>query len=904
MFFVAHYDQLLRHTIAHHLKQSLERSLDGHVSFELNSFNMLQPTLELKNLVIHPRAEDPHHGWMWQCQRLKIHLSWLRFIRNGAIDMAIEFDNLDMQSVLQDKVPAISHHLRKLIENQRLPFCCFIKSFSLQKATCTIYDRERNAELKVSIHSSSSKINELFKSKINIIDGYLKINNDPMITDLFGTCVLDLNNTVKGAQCITRIDSRFCMPKSEPNNFYLSGQWNGDHGRFALRNADDSCTIDPIIITQRQQKSWLQLNARVPIAQARACLPHKEQQDYFSTVDGLCIVRLLTTLDQSLSHIDAHILFENMQLKEYPWHVTSALFLNKRLSQWSGNTSLRVPTICEIKSNLSFNQATQEFSCSFANDFPLCLPGTPYWKIEKICGDLKTAANGVIEGPLTCTVNNKLINSLISTDATARIKENKCCITGALENDTYQIDLNFSAFPFFEKALYQNNKNMPLLELSCPPLTFQEGAAKTVDLQGRVNMTLVRLFLQKFMDQQLQAEGTFVFNGTLNKKEFNAAIELENGTIRLPHTFNFANKFSAQLRYELASKKLVLSDAWCQLHTGKMNIPHASAQFDDKYNLIFTCVPLLIDHCLFNIKHDLFAMISGSLMIRTAAKDETSITGNIIIDKSQMTENIFANTFQKQLFQHANSMLNTNHPKATCHITLETKDLIHIDTTFLQAQARAHLIINHNLSDPDISGRIELSSGSLLFPYKPLYITKGSLIFLPEQRHNPVIELTAKNTIKKHKVALQVSGSLTDHHVLFESTPPLSEEQIISLLFVGSAQESLNVMAPALIVQNVKKLLFGIKQSSILDHYFKQFVKPFSVNLVPSFTDQSGRGGLRGAIEIDVNDQLRATIQKNFSLSEDTRVEVEYAASEDVTVRGTRSERRDLGGEIEMRWKF
>jgi hypothetical protein len=73
---------------------------------------------------------------------------------------------------------------------------------------------------------------------------------------------------------------------------------------------------------------------------------------------------------------------------------------------------------------------------------------------------------------------------------------------------------------------------------------------------------------------------------------------------------------------------------------------------------------------------------------------------------------------------------------------------------------------------------------------------------------------------------------------------------------------------------------------------------------VPSFIDQSGRGGLRGAIEIDISDRWRAVIQKNFSLTEDTRFELEYLLSDDISVRATRDIRRDLIGEVEMRYKF
>ncbi|HLJ30810.1 MAG TPA: translocation/assembly module TamB domain-containing protein, partial [Candidatus Babeliales bacterium] len=153
-------------------------------------------------------------------------------------------------------------------------------------------------------------------------------------------------------------------------------------------------------------------------------------------------------------------------------------------------------------------------------------------------------------------------------------------------------------------------------------------------------------------------------------------------------------------------------------------------------------------------------------------------------------------------------------------------------------------------------------------------------------------------------VSLLVEGSLTNHQITLDATPPLSEEHIVGLLLVGAEEHSLNSMMPALIVQNLKNLIFSNNQSSFFEKYFKPLLGSFNINLVPSFTDQTGRGGLRGALEISLDDRWRAVIQKNFSLTEDTKFELEFLFSDDITFRAIRDERRDLGGEVEMRWKF
>jgi hypothetical protein len=231
---------------------------------------------------------------------------------------------------------------------------------------------------------------------------------------------------------------------------------------------------------------------------------------------------------------------------------------------------------------------------------------------------------------------------------------------------------------------------------------------------------------------------------------------------------------------------------------------------------------------------------------------------------------------------------------------------VRVKTPFLETAVRVNVHVGNTFKDPVVTGAVNLLSGHLAFPYRPLYISKGTIYFLPHQLHDPSIELIAKNKIKKYDVELQVTGSLQNHQISLDASPTLTEEQAVALLLVGSEEESLNVVMPALIMQNLQTIVFGYDQSArAVDKVFASLLQPFNhIHVLPSFSDKTGRGGLRGAIEIDVNDRWRALIQKNFNLTEDMRIEVEYLVSDDISVRAVANERRDVGAEVEMKWKF
>jgi translocation and assembly module TamB len=284
----------------------------------------------------------------------------------------------------------------------------------------------------------------------------------------------------------------------------------------------------------------------------------------------------------------------------------------------------------------------------------------------------------------------------------------------------------------------------------------------------------------------------------------------------------------------------------------------------------------------------------------------TDVSGSVIIDRAYIKENVLSGTFHKNLLRYTGSPFASYQADTTCDVQISSRVPIQVKTPFLETAVRVNVQVKNTFKDPVVTGSINLLSGFLSFPYRPLYISKGAIYFLPHQLHDPSIELIAKNKIKKYNVGLQVTGSLENHQIALDASPALTDEQIVALLLVGSEEESLNVVMPALIMQNLQTIMFGYDQSSrSIDKIFTSLLKPFNrIHVVPSFSDKTGRGGLRGAIEIDVNDRWRALIQKNFSLTEDTRIEVEYLVSDDISVRAVANERRDVGAEVEMKWKF
>jgi hypothetical protein len=154
-------------------------------------------------------------------------------------------------------------------------------------------------------------------------------------------------------------------------------------------------------------------------------------------------------------------------------------------------------------------------------------------------------------------------------------------------------------------------------------------------------------------------------------------------------------------------------------------------------------------------------------------------------------------------------------------------------------------------------------------------------------------------------ITLQATGSLQKPTMLLESTPDLTEEQIIGLLLTGSEQATLQADLPTMLLQNLDLVLFENKKKSKNAALFDKITKTFKyVQITPNLTDQPGRSKLKGSISVNLTDQLHARINKDLDLQKDFSAQLEYLLADDINLKVIRNQRGELGSEIELRLKL
>ncbi len=889
--FVAQNDHWVQQQVGIAFKKIYSHAFHCTVTGNVEAVDFIHPHIALSNFSL--SSSDGKGKWSWTAQQYHTGFSWPFLLLHQTIDMWVSATNLTAATDMYNGMPSITPHIKALMSVPDLPIKILLKSTQIKNISLAIDGAETNALL--CWDSSSQRTPSTLISHFYFKQGKITHQQKTVAHSLRGTLSTEIKTDPQNSESVLAINGQIDLPQlGEYPTCFITGTWHNNRGRFNVQSIDKALRINPLILTQKDTALHFNTSASFPIAYCINLLTGNSA----SPIQGSCVVHAQGSLDPE-GKCEGYIACEDLIT---PWFSERSIItcsFKKQQSNLNGNVNLRTGTRSSWHGLFDWNGADESGSCQLYNNISHPIPYSSRWRIQPHDATIDIfyrKPTNRFDLQYHTQATNNITNATFDASGSINTNEpNK--IEGSGSFGSYRYELTSTPKPPYLQhfALYDKEGK----SLATVSYNEQKNSHTT-----NIAISFIRTINAKIFDHKMHGEGTVNIVSHIKDNKLYAQLQLNDATIRLPQTYNFINGFNASIEADIPTKRITLRNIHCTLHNGSLYSPHATVWLDAKGALQFAHVPLLIDHCLFTIKQDLFTVVSGYLLFTKQPSKKGCLNGHILFDRSQLKENLFSQQEQKKLFHTASSLQEIPQIPLTCNLSVETKDPIRVDTKFLQANAQVNLHISDMVTKPRVSGTITIPSGSINFPYKPLLISKGTITFFEDQLFNPAVELVAKNRIKNHNITLNVAGSVKNHFILLEASPPLTDEQIVNLLLTGAHEESLTAVIPALLMQNISNFIFSSHKSDFFDSYIKPFMKQINVQLKPEFNDQTGRGGLRGALEITVNERWRALIEKNFSLTEDTRFELEYMLSDDVTFRVIRDERCDVGGEVEMKWKF
>ncbi len=862
--------------------KSCEKTLECRLSTRLESVGFLHNQVVLKNLHATPINND--NSWGWTCKKLTLSFSLWQLISKRLFAFALDCHEFNVQTTYDNGSFGITPHLNALAREPDFPLEIALTGCSVKPISITITDTRGNsvkAKARIAVAQSAKQV----KIRSHILECAIATPERTLVWNTAGSIEAVCNKKTIEKNIISRIQMS-CEPiKGVIEQFSFNLDCKDDCASLSIHNHDTSLALDEC--TVRLQPHHIMCKAHARMGNIQRLLGQLGNKKCSASANIGAEIDYKNAITAKL-HADV----ENITLLDIimPYKAT----LDASYEQQKANGILTIARdgtdICNIlaSADMAHNdyQASAELleaqniygymlnSCCLQASLHQCLFSS------HLESDITNQNGGHVPLNITLSPNkdtHEIVGSVGSATLSGEVTLNEKTMEGELRLHSAQQNLLGSCAVSVgeKKSSCHANINSSGIQLCLDQLNHPIQADGTIDIQT------------KLQDDILFFQTSF------------------NGMARLGSLHNWLKKISLEGYYNFENKTCYLHTLDGELYRGSFHMADARCVLDQQYGLEYLHAPITLSECLINIRKDLFTMISSGLVISYKKQEQPYISGTIFFDKTMIKENLFSPQFIQSLFPQSVATNKTFFVDPLFSIAIQTKDVIHVKTPLLELAAHMRLSLQGSASHPELQGRILLQSGSLAFPYARLLFSKGKIEFAKDRITDPIIELHARNTIKKYKISLQVTGSLKYPHILLDSYPNLSQEQILCLLLAGSP-DSLSGIAPAALLQSMKYLVLDAEHApSKLHAAIRQLFAPFKhIYLIPSFSDQTSRGGLRGAIEIDIADRWRALIQKNFSLTEDTRLEIEYAITDDMWFRAFRDERHDVGAELEFRWKF
>lgn len=861
------------------------RQYSARITGEVQEVTFFSPSIVMDNVRVSP-CDDPT-SWAWEADHGSIGFSLLDLVRTGSMNIQVSLNSLKAVSRVEGTQVAIAPHLQKLFLPPDLGIPVVFKGLTVAAGDLSFFEQDSRTKVHLALRVDVNRVNRRLNIAARVMDAEVHKNEACLMRNGSGDLAVELGQGPAGFGGDATTTLQFNLPHlGAEKSCVLNGHWGQSGARVVLASSDKALSVEGTLDESR----IMRCHGTAPFFLAHQLLPLA----FDGAASGACSFDLKAQRENILPTMRADIQLRDLRYK--------------------GVEVARGTIVAQG------SPAGLDGSLAVEGNHGVAFDGTWRWR-EKTGCTLSAHTSKKIELPRAVVIPPRGFGVRATVDRAGNVratydmalkreadvvltvtgvvekKGDRCSAWGSLGQDSYNLELLLHPLTL-NRFEYRNKKGLLAQSSS--------SAAAPLHFEGVVDYALFEAFLSDELKKELRGNGQLHFSAQRTDSGVEGSLKVKGASIRVPRLYNFVGSFDTDFVFDAHERNLVFNNVVCGLHRGLVQSPKVSVRFDESYRVASVHAPVVLESCFVSWQKDLFATVSGDLLACYAAGSPTSLSGTIFVDRSQLKGNIFSHDLQRSMLLMPDATIAPKTDDLIFDLNVLTREPLRVKTSFIDARATFDVTIKKSLAAPEVAGKIELLEGELKFPYKSLSIVNGVMYLLPQQLYDPLIELTAKNKIKKYGITMFVTGSLQNPHIHFESSPTLTEEQIIALLLTGAQDSSLAVLMPALVVQNISQVLFGpAKSSSTLQRYFKSLLKPLShVRIVPSFADEMGRGGLRAAIEVEVNDQLSATIEKNFSLSEDTKFEIDYALTDDISVKGVKDERGDFGGEVEVKWKF
>jgi translocation and assembly module TamB len=455
--------------------------------------------------------------------------------------------------------------------------------------------------------------------------------------------------------------------------------------------------------------------------------------------------------------------------------------------------------------------------------------------------------------------------------------QNQGPITASLQNQ--EIRLQNARF---------SGPSMQLAINGSAPIT----AAKSIDLtiNGNVDLKLVQS-----LDSDIQSGGSVALNGsvtgTLAQPRITGKAELKNASLHVADAPNGISDANGTIL--LNGNSATIQTLTARVGGGNTSFT-GSATFsgaNQNYNLQVRGTKIRTRYQGASIVSDLDLSLQGSSV-------RSNLSGDVTIQQvSYAPESDLGSMLYKVSAPAAPSKVSPLLSNMRLNVRIRTAPSAIFRTTLAQTiQAVADLRLRGTAQSPGMTGRIDITQGTLVFFGNQYTVDEGNIGFYNASKIEPIVAISFETKAQGVQVTMRVSGPMDDLKLSYTSDPPLRFEEIVALLAAGKTPTDPTIAAhqPPPPDQTIAQLgESSLMQQTIANPLANRLQRVFGVSQLkidPTFTTGSALPQARLTLQQQVTPDITFSYTQDLTQSNSQLIRVEWAFTPRFSAVATREE--------------
>ncbi len=287
------------------------------------------------------------------------------------------------------------------------------------------------------------------------------------------------------------------------------------------------------------------------------------------------------------------------------------------------------------------------------------------------------------------------------------------------------------------------------------------------------------------------------------------------------------------------------------------------------------------------------SVTSDQSLRMTGTLQSAMVTGNITVTRFAQIptadlSSLFAQAESPARIRNPKSPLNNLHLEVRI---LSTPELT-VQTSLAKLSGDVDLRLRGTAANPVLLGRVNIAEGDIKLAGTKYHLERGDITFIDPVRIDPVLDVEATTRVRDYDITIGLHGTLERLNTTYRSDPPLSSDDIISLLAFGKTQTE-NAMGGASSPspgQGASGALLSAALNQTLTNRVSKIFGSSSIRINPSVGGVDNDPNARLTIEQQVSNNITLTYITNLARSAQEVIQFEYNINSEYTLEGMRDE--------------